>query len=90
MADGDIRPPEVRFYTRPGCPFSMLLERRLRSHDIAYRRIDIWDDPDAAAAVRAAANGNETVPTVGIGDVMLVNPGLREIDAVLAEARSNG
>ena len=31
---------------------------------IPNRRVNIWRDPDAAARVRAAAGGNETVPTV--------------------------
>lgn len=41
---------------------------------------DIWADPDAAATVRAAAGGNETVPTVGLAGEFLVNPSL---DAVI-------
>jgi len=30
------------------------------------------------------AGGNETVPTVFVGDVALVNPSVREIKAVMA------
>ncbi len=65
---------------RPGCPFCALLLRRLERTGLAFDRIDIWDEPDAAAWVRAHADGNETVPTVRIAGadpglaVALVNP----------------
>ncbi len=39
-------------------------------------------DPDAAAFVRSVANGNETVPTVAVGDVHMVNPSVRRVRAV--------
>ena len=34
----------------------------------------IRDRPEAAAAVREIADGNETVPTVVIGEAKMVNP----------------
>ncbi|HEX3786245.1 MAG TPA: glutaredoxin domain-containing protein [Pseudonocardiaceae bacterium] len=78
---------EIIVYTRPGCPFSEMLHMELRGAELAYRDIDIWKDPAGAAAVRAAANGNETVPTVNVGDVWLVNPTLDEVrDALRAAA----
>jgi mycoredoxin len=66
--------PEVVFYTRPRCPYSFRLRRALRRQGLPFREVNIWQDPDAAAAVRAVADGNETVPTVHIGDRWLVNP----------------
>ncbi|CAM5271703.1 glutaredoxin domain-containing protein [Streptomyces hirsutus] len=36
--------------------------------------VDIWRDPAGAAAVRAAADGNETVPTVVVAGRPHVNP----------------
>jgi hypothetical protein len=36
--------------------------------------VDIWRDPDGAAAVRAANDGDETVPTVVVGGRPHVNP----------------
>ena len=52
----------------------MNLERGLDKLDIPLNKKNIWDDPDAAAMVRSIANGNETVPTVVVGDARLVNP----------------
>lgn len=46
---------------------------------------NIWDDPADAATVRSYANGNETVPTLIIGPVALVNPSIKEVKATLAE-----
>lgn len=65
---------EVTVYTRPGCGFCFVLRRGLRKRKIEFIEIDIWKDPAAAAAVRAVANGNETVPTVHVAGQWLVNP----------------
>lgn len=76
----------VVFYTRPGCPFSARLEGALQRANVPITRRDIWQDPDAAAFVRSVANGNETVPTVSVGDRSLVNPSPAELTKVLEEA----
>jgi mycoredoxin len=81
MADTDIV-----MYARPGCPFCTMLRADLAAAGLSYRERNIWQDPAAAAAVRAAANGNETVPTINIGDVWMVNPSVEEIQQVLRAA----
>ena len=71
-------------YWRPGCPYSMRLKARLRLARIPFHPVNIWDDPDAAAVVRAVNNGDELVPTVRVGtDVHLSNPSFRELRTVL-------
>jgi glutaredoxin-like protein len=75
----------VDFYWRPGCGFCSMLRRKLARRDIPVREHNIWEDPEAAAVVRAAASGNETVPTVGVAGHHLVNPSLREVERLLAE-----
>jgi glutaredoxin-like protein len=80
-----ISHPEITVYWRPGCGFCGRLFRTLEDHDIAHRRINIWDDETAAAIVRSIARGNETVPTVVVGDMGMVNPSVQQIiDAVHA------
>jgi len=64
----------VTVYSRPGCPYCYLLRRGLRRRGVAFTEIDIWQRPEAAAAVRAVADGNETVPTVHVAGQWLVNP----------------
>ncbi|MGH3623756.1 MAG: glutaredoxin family protein [Sciscionella sp.] len=78
---------ELVVYARPGCPFCMMLRARMRKRGLDWREVNIWEDKDAAAAVRATADGNETVPTVNVGSTWLVNPSLSELlDALTAEA----
>ncbi len=71
-------------YTRPGCPFSAKLRAKLALARIPYTKVDIWQDPEAAALVRSVNDGNELVPTVRVGDVFLSNPSLRDVKAALA------
>lgn len=61
-------------YWRPGCPYCMRLRAALGRDARRLRWVDIWTDPEAAAAVRAVAGGNETVPTVVFPDRSYVNP----------------
>lgn len=76
-------PAVLRFYTRPGCGFSMRLRRQLDQAGVAYEPVDIWSDGDAAAVVRGVARGHETVPTLLLGDRAMVNPRLHEVLDVL-------
>lgn len=78
-------PASITVYSRPGCPFSSSLMRGLDGSDLPYDIRDIWEDEDAAAFVRSVTGGDETVPTVAVGDVALVNPTTREVLAVVAE-----
>lgn len=64
---------------RPGCPFCSRLRRGLRRRGIATTEINIWDDPGAAERVRAVTGGDETVPTVFVGTMALVNPSVRDV-----------
>jgi len=73
----------VLFYWRPGCPFCAVLRARLKRAGLPMREVNIWADPDAAARVRAVAGGNETVPTVVVGEHAMVNPGAREVLAAV-------
>jgi glutaredoxin-like protein len=78
--------PEVTVYSRPGCPFCATLRWGLRRAGVAFREVDIWQDPEAAAFVRSVARGNETVPAVAVGTLTAVNPSARQVLRMLAEA----
>jgi glutaredoxin len=56
-----------------------MLKRSLAREGVTTTEVNIWDDADAAAIVRGAARGNETVPTVEIGGRFLVNPSARQV-----------
>ena len=81
----DATAPTVTVYWRPACPFCMVLRRGLRKAGLETVEVDIWKDPAGAAAVRAAADGNETVPTVRVGDEVFVNPSAAQVLAAAAE-----
>jgi len=69
----------IDFFWRPGCPYCMGLERRLKNAKVPFEKLNIWDDEQHAAFVRSVADGNEVVPTVRVGDTSLVNPSLDEV-----------
>jgi mycoredoxin len=75
----------ITMYWRPGCGFCSALERQLVRNDLTFEKRNIWDDPTAAEFVRSVARGNETVPTLTIGDTSMVNPSIDEVLAALVE-----
>ena len=73
-------------YWRPGCPFCNGLFRSLDRIGLEPGAThNIWEDDAAAAFVRSVADGNETVPTVVVGETALVNPSGQEVAQALAE-----
>lgn len=79
----------VLVFWRPGCPYCAILRQGLRRAGLAAQEINIWDDPEAAARVRAITGGNETVPTVIVHGRAMVNPSARQVIAA-ARAASGG
>ena len=75
---------DVVIYWRPGCGFCAMLKARLGRLRDRATWVNIWDDEEAAAFVRSVNDGNETVPTVRIGDQVHTNP---EPDLVRAALR---
>ncbi|THA49775.1 hypothetical protein E6R62_26865 [Streptomyces sp. A1136] len=61
-------------YRRSGCTFCLRLRVRLGRGARLVHWVDIWRDPAGAAVVRAANDGNETVPTVVVAGRPHVNP----------------
>jgi len=77
---------EALVHWRPGCPFCAVLLLGLWFRRVPHRRIDIWKDAEAAGWVRSVNGGNETVPTVRIGELALTNPSTRAVIDALARA----
>ena len=61
-------------FWRPGCTYCLRLRLRLGRRARQLHWVDIWRDPEGAAVVRAANDGNETVPTVVVAGRPHVNP----------------
>ncbi|HUV19936.1 MAG TPA: glutaredoxin domain-containing protein [Ilumatobacteraceae bacterium] len=83
MPDDAATPSRIDLYWRPGCGFCSMLQRKLDKLGIERVEHNIWENSDDAAIVRRHANGNETVPTVVIGDRGFVNPSAGELIAYL-------
>lgn len=86
MVDATKVATPVTVYWRPGCSSCATLRRGLRSSGVVFREVNIWDEPTAAATVRALANGAEIVPTVVVGTIGLVNPSTARVLAALSGA----
>ena len=61
-------------FWRSGCKYCLRLRIRLGRSTHQLHWVDIWRDPTGAAVVRAANDGNETVPTVIVAGRPHVNP----------------
>jgi mycoredoxin len=65
----------------------MVLRRGLRRARVTVPEVNIWEEPAGAAVVREITSGNETVPTLVVGDWSLVNPSTRSaVEAIRAYA----
>lgn len=87
MTDTTAPATAVTLYWRPGCAFCSILRHRLHRTGVDLDERNIWSDPAAAAFVRSVAAGNETVPTVVVDGVALVNPSSRQVLARLGVDR---
>lgn len=70
---------EVVLLWRPGCGFCLALQHGLDKAGLEYTKRNIWQDADAATLVRRFARGAETVPTVLVGEIGMVNPSPRQV-----------
>ncbi|MCX5396042.1 glutaredoxin domain-containing protein [Streptomyces sp. NBC_00102] len=61
-------------FWRPGCTYCIRLRVRLGRSARRMHWVNIWRDPAGAAVVRAANNGDETVPTVLVAGRPHTNP----------------
>ncbi|MEU5836132.1 glutaredoxin domain-containing protein [Streptomyces diacarni] len=61
-------------FWRPGCAYCLRMRVKLGRGARQAHWVDIWRDPAGAAAVRAANDGNETVPTVLLAGRAHTNP----------------
>lgn len=73
----------IDVYWRPGCAVCQRLQWHLRSLGVPARWHNIWEDDDARQRVRRAAGGNDTVPTIVVGDRTLVAPSRAQLVATL-------
>lgn len=74
-------------YSTPWCGYCTRLKRQLKREGISFAEVDIEHDPASEAIVKAANDGNATVPTLVFADgSALTNPTLRDVVAKLGNA----
>lgn len=74
---------EVIMYCTDWCPACRRARAYFKQHEIRFREINITRDREAAARVRAWANGSETTPTFDIDGTIIVNFNLTRLNQVL-------
>lgn len=76
----------ITMYSTPWCGYCRRLKRQLDEAGIPYLEIDVDATPGYDQRIIEASGGYRTVPTVEVGDRMLVNPTLTEVKEALATA----
>jgi mycoredoxin len=75
----------LTMYSTSYCGYCRRLASQLDREGIAYRVVDIAQDPAAASYVSDVNGGNRTVPTVRFPDgSALTNPSVAEVKSKLA------
>ena len=73
----------VTIYSTTWCGHCRRLKRQLDEAGIAYEEIDIDEHEQYADRIVEATGGFRTVPTLQIGDTLLVNPTVPQVRAAL-------
>jgi glutaredoxin len=81
--DPTQRAATLEVYWRPGCPYCQRLRHDLRRRGIEADWRNTWTDSAARQFVRQANHGDETVPTVRVGQRVLTNPSGAQVAAAL-------
>ncbi len=84
MSEPETSPADIVMYWRPGCGFCAALDRKMSKAGLTFEKRNIWENPEDAAFVRSVARGNETVPTLVVKGISMVNPSLDQVVSALA------
>ena len=70
---------QLTIYTTQTCGPCRRLKRGLEEAGVTYREVDVNTDPVLAARIEAATGGLRIVPTVAVGEALMINPPLGEV-----------
>ena len=76
--------PAVTIYTTSWCASCSMAKRYLKQKGVSYEEIDIERVPEAAEKVMSLARGYKTIPTMIIGDSVVVDWDRKALDKTLA------
>ena len=74
----------ITVYSTTWCGHCKGLLRQLREADIAFRLVDLDEQPEHGSRIEAQTGGYRTVPTLDIGGDLYVNPTIAEVHEALA------
>lgn len=74
----------VTMYTTTWCGDCHRARRILNELGVGFREVDIERTPGAAEQVMQWANGRRVVPTITVGDRVLVNPRRYELEEAVS------
>ncbi len=74
----------VTMYSTPWCGYCRRLKRQMEEAGIPFTEIDVDATPGYDQRIIAASGGYRVVPTLEVGDRLLVNPTIREVEAAVA------
>ncbi|HEX2196859.1 MAG TPA: glutaredoxin domain-containing protein [Actinomycetota bacterium] len=75
----------MTMYSTTWCGYCRRLKRQFDDAGIAYQEIDVDEHQQYGERIVAATGGYRTVPTLQVGDRLLVNPTVPEVKAALGE-----
>lgn len=75
----------ITVYSTSWCGYCRRLLQRLTEAGIEAAIVDVDETTEFDQRIRAAAGGNRVVPTVEVGDMLLVNPSVDEIRAAMTK-----
>lgn len=75
--------PVVDLYATRWCGHSQQVRRYLERNGIPHRYIDLEADPEAVRRLQWLTGGSASHPTVIVGDEVLVEPTIAELESVL-------
>ena len=74
----------ITVYSTTWCGYCTRLLRQLDDASIAYRVVDLDEHPQYGPRIEARTGGFRTVPTLEVGEELLVNPTIVEVQRALA------
>ena len=75
---------EIVMYSTSWCGYCRRLGSQMQEAGIPFQVIDLDGDSSYDERIKEASGGYRTVPTLEIGDRLLVNPTINEVKALLA------
>jgi mycoredoxin len=77
----------ITVYGRPGCAISQMVRRWLDRRGIPYQYVDVERNPEARRRVEWLTGGHVRSPTVVIGNDVLVQPTIQELEWAIRRSR---